>query len=120
MYHLMSTQNVRGILDGAHSNHLSPVESLVMNNYVPGILCVFSFTYRYNPSEFLHFCSPLYSTEVMDEAMEPFSQSRSMFLLEALLNMGSESTEHTDGALVDTLNTSQSDKHKDTQDLESD
>lgn len=42
----------------------------------------------------------------MDEAIEPLSQSRSMFLLEALLSMVNESAEHTDGALFDMLNRS--------------
>lgn len=46
--------------------------------------------------------SPLYSTEVMEEAMEPFSQSLSMFLLDALLSPGIDSMEHTDPALEDT------------------
>lgn len=44
----------------------------------------------------------MYSVDVMDEAMEPFSQSLSMFLLEARLSMGNDSTEHTDPALEDT------------------
>lgn len=38
----------------------------------------------------------------MDEAIEPFSQSRSMFLLDALLSIGNDSIEHTDPALDDT------------------
>lgn len=52
---------------------------------------------------FLHFYSPLYSAEVTEEAMEPFSQSLSMFLLDALLSTGNDSIEHTDPALEDTL-----------------
>lgn len=47
------------------------------------------------------FCSPLYSTEVMEEAIEPLSQSLSMFLLDALLSTGNESIEQTDPALED-------------------
>jgi len=47
--------------------------------------------------------SPLYSVEVMEEAMEPFSQSRSMFLLDALLSIGYDSIEHTEAALEDTI-----------------
>lgn len=50
---------------------------------------------------FLPLRSPLYSVEVMDEAMEPFSQSLSMFLLDALLSIGNDSMEHTDPALKD-------------------
>lgn len=50
--------------------------------------------------------SPLYSDEVMEDVMEPFSQSRSMFLLEALLNMGKDSVEHTDSALKEYHNKS--------------
>lgn len=49
----------------------------------------------------MHFCSPLYSTEVMEEAIEPLSQSLSMFLLDALLSTGNESIEQTDPALED-------------------
>lgn len=49
----------------------------------------------------LHFYSPLYSTEVMEEAIEPLSQSLSMFLLDALLSTGNESMEQTDPALED-------------------
>lgn len=52
---------------------------------------------------FLHFYLPLYSIEVMDDAIEPFSQSRSIFLLDALLSMGNDSIEHTDSALEDIL-----------------
>lgn len=37
----------------------------------------------------------------MEEAMEPLSQSLSMFLLEALLSTGKESMEQTDAALED-------------------
>lgn len=49
--------------------------------------------------------SPLYSaTDVMDEAVEPLSQSRSMFLLAFRLNMGKDSTDsplqHTSGNYV--------------------
>lgn len=44
----------------------------------------------------------MYSFEVMEEAIEPFSQSRSMFLLEALLR-GNDSIEHTDPALKENL-----------------
>lgn len=39
----------------------------------------------------------------MEEAIEPLSQSLSMFLLEALLRAGNDSTEHTDPALEDRL-----------------
>lgn len=39
----------------------------------------------------------------MEEAIEPFSQSRSMFLLDALLSTGNDSIEHTDPALDDTV-----------------
>lgn len=49
----------------------------------------------------MHFCSPLYSIEVMEEAIEPLSQSLSMFLLDALLSTGKESMEQTDPALED-------------------
>lgn len=45
----------------------------------------------------------MYSIEVMDEAIEPFSQSLSMFLLDALLITGNNSIEHTDPALKDTV-----------------
>lgn len=41
--------------------------------------------------------------EVMEEAIDPFSQSLSKFLLDALLSMGKDSIEHTDPALEDTL-----------------
>lgn len=47
--------------------------------------------------------------------MEPFSQSLSMFLLDALLSIGNDSIEHTDPALKDTLK-GQSDDYMDTQD----
>lgn len=47
--------------------------------------------------------SPLYSDEVMEDAMEPFSQSLSMFLLDALLSMGKDSMEHTDSALEEQI-----------------
>lgn len=40
--------------------------------------------------------------EVMEEAMEPFSQSLSMFLLDARLRPGMDSMEHTEPALEDT------------------
>lgn len=40
--------------------------------------------------------------EVMEEVMEPFSQSLSMFLLEARLRPGMDSMEHTEPALEDT------------------
>lgn len=66
-------------------------------------------------SLFLHFCSPLYSIEVMEEAIEPLSQSLSMFLLDALLSIGNDSTEHTDPALEVTL-IGQSNDYMDTQD----
>lgn len=52
---------------------------------------------------FLYFCSPLYSAEVTEEAMEPFSQSLSMFLLDVLLRTGNDSMEQTDAALDDTF-----------------
>lgn len=39
--------------------------------------------------------------EVMEEAMEPFSQSLSMFLLDARLRPGMDSMEHTEPALED-------------------
>lgn len=51
--------------------------------------------------KWLRFRSPLYSTDVMEEAMEPLSQSLSMFLLEALLSTGKESMEQTEAALED-------------------
>lgn len=35
--------------------------------------------------------------------MEPFSQSLSMFLLDALLSTGNDSMEHTDSALDNTV-----------------
>lgn len=54
--------------------------------------------------------SPLYSVEVMDEAMEAFSQSLSRFLLDARLSVGNDSMEHTDPALESTL-TGQSNGH---------
>lgn len=60
---------------------------------------------------FLHFNSPLYSAEVTEEAMEPFSQSLSMFLLDALLSTGNDSIEHTDPALKDALR-SQTNDHR--------
>lgn len=37
----------------------------------------------------------------MEEAIEPLSQSLSMFLLDALLSTGNESIEQTDPALED-------------------
>lgn len=49
----------------------------------------------------LHSCSPLYSAEVMEDAIEPLSQSRSMFLLFTLLSVGKDSVEHTDPALAE-------------------
>lgn len=57
--------------------------------------------HRCSSSSSLHFYSPLYSTEVMEEAIEPLSQSLSMFLLDALLSTGNESMEQTDPALKD-------------------
>lgn len=57
--------------------------------------------FRCSCSSLLHFYSPLYSTEVMEEAIEPLSQSLSMFLLDALLSTGNESMEQTDPALED-------------------
>lgn len=47
--------------------------------------------------------------------MEPFSQSLSMFLLDALLSIGNDSIEHTDPALEDTIK-GQSGDYMDTQD----
>lgn len=45
----------------------------------------------------------------MEEAIEPLSQSLSMFLLDALLNMGNDSIEHTDSALEHTVGEEPSD-----------
>lgn len=61
--------------------------------------CVFFCIFFKVEQEILYSRSPLYSVEVMDEAIEPFSQSRSMFLLEVLLRTGKDSMEHTEAAL---------------------